>query len=172
MSEAMSDASSASLLDRMIGRLTTQRDLLARAARLIEGIEGPVLEVGLGKGRTYDHLRHILPGRTILAFDRDLHAPASTAPAPDHLFLGEFAETLPAAAARIGRSAALAHADFGSPDRAYDRRQALLLGPLLRPLVRPGGIVLADRELAVEGWTRLPVEPEPAWPYFLWRVAG
>jgi len=170
MNEAMSEPPSTSLLVRMIGRLTTQRDLLARAARLIEGVEGPVLEVGLGKGRTYDHLRRLLPERVILAFDRDLHAPASAAPAAGQLFLGEFAETLPAAAARIGRGAALVHADFGSPDRAHDRRQALLLGPLLRPLLRPGGIVLADRELDVEGWTLLPIEPAPAWPYFLWRV--
>ena len=167
-SKPMSDAPS--LLERMIGRLTTQRDLLAEAARLIRGVEGPVLEVGLGKGRTYDHLRRLLPERTILAFDRDLHAPAAVAPPPERLFLGDFADTLPAAAARIGRTAALAHADFGSPDRDHDARQALRLGPLLQPLMRPGGVVLADRELAVEGWVRVAIAPEPAWPYFLWRA--
>ncbi len=166
----MGGAPDASLLERMIARLTTQRDLLAEAARRIQGIEGPVLEVGLGKGRTYDYLRRLLPGHSILAFDRDLHAPASAAPAAEHLILGDFSETLAATAARIGRTAALAHADFGSPDRTHDARQGLILGPLLQRLVRPGGIVLADRELGVDGWVRLPIEPPPAWAYFLWRV--
>lgn len=166
----MSESPHASLLERMIARLATQRDLLAEAARLIQGVEGPVLEVGLGKGRTYDHLRRLLPARAILAFDRDLHAPATAAPDAAHLLLGEFAETLVAAALRIGRTAALAHADFGSPDRGHDSRQAQVLGPLLQRLVRPGGVVLADRELRVDGWTRLPIDPAPSWPYFLWRV--
>lgn len=168
----MSETPGASLLERMIARLTTQRDLLAAAARLIQGVDGAVLEVGLGKGRTYDHLRRLLPGRAILAFDRDLHAPATAAPDADRLLLGEFTQTLTAAAARIGRTAALAHADFGSPDRAHDSRQAQALGPLLQRLVVRGGVVLADRELTVEGWVRLPIEPAPAWPYFLWRVEG
>jgi hypothetical protein len=168
----MSETHGASLLERMIARLVTQRDLLATAAELIQAIEGPVLEVGLGKGRTYDHLRRLLPGRMILAFDRDLHAPAAAAPDADHLLLGEFAQTLAAAAVRIGRTAALVHADFGSPDRAHDSRQAQVLGPLLQRLVVRRGVVLADRELAVEGWVRLPIEPAPAWPYFLWRVEG
>ena len=35
-------------------------------------MEGPVLELGLGNGRTFDHLRERLPGRRIVAFDRAL----------------------------------------------------------------------------------------------------
>lgn len=167
----MSDRDGESLLQRMIARLSTQQLLLDEAVHLIGNVEGPVLEVGLGKGRTYDHLRHRLPDRVIMAFDRELHAPAAATPAVADLFLGEFVETLPAAALRIGRTAALAHADFGSPDRASDARQGLMLGPLLQRLVRSGGIVLADRELIVDGWTPLPTSPALSWPYFLWRVA-
>ena len=166
----MNRAPEPSLLERMIARLTTQRDFLGEAARLIENVDGPILEVGLGKGRTYDHLRRLMPARTILAFDRVLHAPARATPPTANLILGDFADTLPATAARLGRVAAFAHADFGSPDRDHDARQALWLGPLLQKLVRQGGIVVTDRELVVEGWSQVAITPKPPWPYFLWRV--
>ena len=51
-----------SRLDSFIRRLEAQRACLDLAARLIEGLEGEILELGLGNGRTYDHLRQLLPG--------------------------------------------------------------------------------------------------------------
>ncbi|WP_292240356.1 class I SAM-dependent methyltransferase [Mesorhizobium sp.] len=104
-----------SRLDRMIARLTTQRRALERAAEETRDLPGPVLEIGLGKGRTYSHLRKLFPDRRIIAFDRDLHAPADAAPAGADLVLGDFRETLSALSGCA--PAALAHADFGSEDR-------------------------------------------------------
>ncbi len=52
-----------SRLDSMLRRLAAQRDGLNWAASLIEGKEGDALDMGLGNGRTYDHLREILNGR-------------------------------------------------------------------------------------------------------------
>jgi S-adenosyl-L-methionine methyltransferase len=49
-------------LDSAIRRLTAQRDLLDWASEEIAP-GGLVLELGLGNGRTYDHLRDRLPGR-------------------------------------------------------------------------------------------------------------
>ena len=43
-------------------------------------LPGHVLEVGLGKGRTYDRLRTLFPQRAIYAFDRELHCPARLRP--------------------------------------------------------------------------------------------
>ena len=51
-----------SRLDSFIRRLEAQRACLALAAGRIGGLPGPVLELGLGNGRTYDHLRELLPG--------------------------------------------------------------------------------------------------------------
>ena len=158
----------ASQLDRMIARLTAQRDHLTAAAAAIRDVPGPVLEIGLGKGRTYDHLRHLFPDRDIYAFDRSVHAPARLVPDADHLFVGDFRETLEAAAGQLP-AAALAHADFGSEDRAHDAAQADWLGPLIDRLMAPGGVVVSDRELAVERWERMD-GPTGDWPYFLWRV--
>ena len=159
-----------SRLDSFINRLTAQRDCLAAAARLVADLPGPVLEIGLGNGRTYDHLRALLPGREIFAFDRRLNAHPKSVPDAGHVILGEFAATLPAARARIGGKAALAHADFGSGDAAATAELAAWLGPALAPLLREGGIVAADQPLNVAGWTALPLPSGvPVGRYFLYR---
>ncbi|RWD65527.1 MAG: hypothetical protein EOS36_07450 [Mesorhizobium sp.] len=156
-----------SRLDRMIARLTTQRRALERAAQEIRGLPGPVLEIGLGKGRTYSHLRKLFPERRIIAFDRDLHAPADAAPAGTDLVLGDFRETLSALSGRA--SAVLAHADFGSEDPIRDAAQAGWLAALIDALMAPGGLVVSDRVMQSSRWTALPFDT-PDWPYFLWRV--
>ncbi|CDX19884.1 conserved hypothetical protein [Mesorhizobium sp. ORS 3324] len=156
-----------SRLDRMIARLTTQRRALERAAEETRDLPGPVLEIGLGKGRTYSHLRKLFPERRIIAFDRDLHAPADATPTGVDLVLGDFRETLPTLSGRV--SAALAHADFGSEDRARDAAQVGWLAALIDGLMAPGGLVVSDRAMQSPRWTALPFDT-PDWPYFLWRV--
>ncbi len=59
-----------SRLDSFIRRLKAQRACLGLAAELIRDVPGPLLELGLGNGRTYDHLREIMPGREIYVFER------------------------------------------------------------------------------------------------------
>ena len=159
-----------SQLDRMIARLTAQRDHLEAAAIAIHDVPGPVLEIGLGKGRTYDHLRLLFADRDIYAFDGSVHAPPSRVPDADHLFVGDFRETLAAAMERLPGPAALAHADFGSEDRDRDAAQAVWLGPLIDGLMAPGGVVISDRALDVGGWTAI-VGPQGDWPYFMWRAS-
>jgi len=155
----------------MIARLLTQRACLDEAARLIRDLPGPILEIGLGKARTYDRLRALFPDREIFALDRDVHCPPELAPDAAHLLLGDFRETLQFLQAGIGRGAALAHADIGSHDRARDARLAADITPLIARLVRPGGVVATDREMPGPGWQALPL-PEGAgvWPYYLYRV--
>lgn len=162
-------AAEQSLLERMIGRLTMQRACLDLAASMIAGLPGPVLEIGLGKGRTYDHLRRLLPDRVIYAFDRDLHAPLGARPDVGHIVLGDFFHTLPRMRETLAGSGALAHADFGTDDAEADAAQARWLGPLIDRLLAPGAVVLSDRPLEVAHWLPLPVPPGD-WPYHLWRV--
>ncbi|MGO7302144.1 class I SAM-dependent methyltransferase, partial [Rhizobium ruizarguesonis] len=47
---------------------------------LVGEIEGPVLEFGLGNGRTYDHLRENFPGRRIVAFDWEVRSYSASTP--------------------------------------------------------------------------------------------
>ncbi|MEE2981046.1 MAG: class I SAM-dependent methyltransferase, partial [Pseudomonadota bacterium] len=101
-----------SRLDSVIRRLETQRDCLDAAIGLIRSVGGPVLEIGLGNGRTYDHLRERCNGREIFVLDRRIAAHPDCVPDAAHMLLGDFAETMPGAGARIGALAALANADI------------------------------------------------------------
>ena len=63
-----------SRLDSFIARMQAQRDCLNSLKPLIDALPGPILEVGLGNGRTYDHLRQLFPGRDIYVFERKVAA--------------------------------------------------------------------------------------------------
>ncbi len=75
-----------SRLDSFIRRALAQRDCLGDAARLIDGLPGPVIELGLGNGRTYGHLRTLLPAREIFVFDRQVMAHPDCVPDARHFF--------------------------------------------------------------------------------------
>jgi hypothetical protein len=159
-------------LERMIERLVTQRACLDYAAQFIADIPGVILEVGLGKGRTFDHLRRLFPERELYAFDRDVHAPADVVPDGRYLVLGDFRQTLAAASTRLGHSAALIHADIGSEDSARDRALAAAIAPLVVRLLRPGALVVTDRELAAAALVVQSLPPAVGrFPYFIYRAA-
>jgi hypothetical protein len=140
-----------SRLDSFIRRLQAQRDCLTAAAAQIRGIDGFVLELGLGNGRTFDHLREICPDREIYVFDRQVNAHPDCIPAADHLFLGEITATLPQALARLGADAALVHTDVGTGVQESNDRLAATLAPLIRSVLRVGGIVISDQALSTPG---------------------
>ena len=73
-----------SRLDSVIRRLQAQRSCIDHAIGLIADNPGPVFEVGLGNGRTYDHLRDLFPGRDIYVFERQVAAHPDCIP-PDDL---------------------------------------------------------------------------------------
>lgn len=136
-----------SRLDFMIARLTAQRTLLDQAARLLAGREGCVFELGLGSGRTYDHLRGLFPDREIFAFDRSISAHPKCIPDGDHLILGEIGDTLRFCAPRIPGKPAFIHIDLGSGDPTQDLITRSWLSPLVEEWTVPGSVVLADRPL-------------------------
>jgi hypothetical protein len=160
-----------SRLESFIRRLSAQKDCIDRAAELIGDRRGPIVELGLGNGRTYDHLRQRFPGRDIFVFDRAMKAHPDCVPPPERLILGEFSETLALAPARMGHGAVFAHCDTGSGDRAATAAQAAWLGAALRPLLAPGAIVASDQSLdgALYEALELPATVKPG-RYFLLRA--
>jgi hypothetical protein len=168
----LSAARTMSRLDQFIRRITAQRDCLNFAAPALAALPGPVLELGLGNGRTYDHLRALLPEREIFVFDWEVATHPDCLPDDAHMIVGDFRATLPGCLTRIGAPAALVHADFGSPDRARDAELAAWLAPALMPLVRPGGLVLTDRPLPVpSSWVALALPQGLAvGDYFMYRA--
>lgn len=131
----------------MISRLTAQRALLDQAAREIAATPGCVFELGLGSGRTFDHLRDIFPDREIFAFDRAISAHPKSIPDGDHMILGEIRETLQFCGPRIPGKPAFIHIDLGSGDPTQDLITRSWLSPLVAGWVVPGTVVLADRPL-------------------------
>ena len=159
-----------SRLDSVIRRLQAQRACLEMAAGLIDGVAGPVLEFGLGNGRTYDHLREVLPAREIYVFDRQIAAHPDCIPDDKHMFLGELRDTLPGTFERIGQQAALMHFDIGSGDKAANEKLAQWIVPQVNELMAPGGIAVADQELTDTVWTRIDLpDGVPAERYFMYR---
>jgi hypothetical protein len=135
-----------SRLDGAIARLCAQRALLDWAC---EGLApGPVLELGLGNGRTYDHLRARLGrSRAIHVFERHVAAHPACVPPPEFLHLGDMRATLPAWARSHGRACVLAHADTGSGDAAETAAFAAFLARELPACLAPGALVLSDQVL-------------------------
>ncbi len=159
-----------SRLDSAIRRLEAQRDCLTLAASLIGEMPGNVLELGLGNGRTYDHLRTQMPEREIFVFERHIAAHPDCIPDDDHAFVGDFSDTVPRAFSRLGAASVLAHCDTGSGDSGATRAQADWLGPQVDPLLVPGAIVVSDQALTVPGWAALKI-PENVAPgrYHMYR---
>lgn len=162
-----------SRLDSVIRRLSAQRACLNVAASLVSGVAGPVLEFGLGNGRTYDHLREVLPDRAIFVFDRQIAAHPDCVPDAAYMILGDLPGSLHGVMARLGAPAALAHYDLGSGLAGPDRRLADAVAPALDALMAPGGVVVSDRPMTVARWRPLdPPAEVQAGRYFLYRVEG
>lgn len=159
-----------SRLDSFIRRLEAQRACLNMAVNLVQGLEGDVLELGLGNGRTYDHLRELLPDRTIYVCERSVAAHPDCVPSPELLLLGDMRETLPTARAWLADRVVLAHLDIGTGDVVSSKALADELAPLIVPLLRPNGVLVSEPALALAGLSPLPLpdEIEPG-RYHLYR---
>jgi hypothetical protein len=149
-----------SRLDSFIRRLEAQRLCLGTAVAATAGIPGVVLELGLGNGRTFDHLREICPGREIYVFDRQVAAHPDCIPAPERLFLGDFGDTLTRALAQLGRgAAAFVHVDLGSGDAAASAALAAAIAPQVAALMAPGAMLVSDQEMPNAGLAAMPLPP-------------
>jgi len=133
-----------SRLDSFIRRLEAQRACLDRAAELIAGVDGFVLELGLGNGRTYDHLRSLFPDRAIYVCERQVAAHPLCVPPREMLILGDMRETLTAARGWLGGRIALAHFDAGTGDTVANQALAAELTPNIVPLLCGGAILATD----------------------------
>jgi len=161
-----------SRLDAMICRLRAQRASFEFAARAIADTPGIILEFGLGKGRSYDHLREHFPGRDIFVFDRAIDAYPDCIPPPDRIFLGEFRDTATQVQARFRGTAALVHADIGNGDRQRSRELAAQLCALWAEMMREGAVLLSDQPLARGNLPPLDLPAPARGLYFAYRRTG
>ena len=155
-----------SRLESMRRRLTAQIDGLNWAAEQIAGMNGDVLELGLGNGRTYDHLRQEMPDRKIWVVDRLLQPHPSCIPPEEFFVRGDALDELPELAER-GLKVALAHYDFGHGVKELDVAEGKALSPLIAPLMLPGGLIVSQQPMV--GFTQISgpdtIDPERYWFY-------
>ena len=135
-----------SRLDSMLRRLAAQRDGLNWAAEQTADLAGDAVDLGLGNGRTYDHLREILPDRRIWVIDRVLQCHPSCVP-PEADFLQGEAEPMLRKLAETGARMALAHYDFGFGIKEKDVAEAARLSPLIAAVMVPGGMIVSGQPL-------------------------
>ncbi|MCM2475450.1 hypothetical protein HGO38_18370 [Rhizobium sp. CG5] len=156
-----------SRLDAFIMRMTAQRDILNSIAGNVVLPDGPILEIGLGNGRTYSHLREQFPKRRIIAFDRVVGAHKSSVPDMENMVLGEIAET---GQTFVGCGAALVHADIGT---GYDDRDAVTLTwlpQMVSGMLAVGGYAVSGLRLEAPELERLSIPIHlPPERYFLYR---
>lgn len=159
-----------SRLDTHIRRLEAQRACLDALSCAIRDLRGPVVELGLGNGRTYDHLRQRLPGREIFVFERQPMAHPDCIPDAEHLIVGDLYVTLADGRAWLPAPAALVHSDIGTGEAAETAALARWLAEAIPPMVAAGGYVASDQPLDNGGLVPWPL-PEGVAPgrYHLYR---
>ncbi|RUL95941.1 class I SAM-dependent methyltransferase [Rhizobium chutanense] len=156
-----------SRLDSFIRRLTAQRDILNAIIGLVGEIEGPVLEFGLGNGRTYDHLRECFPGRRIVAFDWEVRSYSASTPEAQDMVTGNIRES---GQAFLGIGAALAHADIGTGHDEIDAVTLTWLPQLMAGVLAPNAIAVSGLPLEHADLVALPLpEGIKEGRYFLYR---
>ncbi|WP_370467491.1 class I SAM-dependent methyltransferase [Geminicoccus harenae] len=140
---------------------------------LVAGRPGSVLELGLGNGRSYDHLRARLPERRIVVVERDPKPHPACMPRPEDLVIGTFETVLPRAATLLPHDLVLVHADIGTGDPVRNACLAREVARQLAGFLPQGCIIAGDQHLPAERLRTLPV-PEGVEPgrYHLYRVTS
>lgn len=158
-----------SRLDSVIRRLKAQRSCLNFVTEMIKDKEGVILELGLGNGRTFDHIRELLPAHEIYVFEREVNAHLDCIPDDEHLFLGDIKDTVAEAMVKLGRRAIMLHTDIGTGDLDRNAELAAWMSVTLEPFLLPGAVVISDSELSIAGSTRIdPPADVPQDRYFLY----
>lgn len=162
-------------LERFMARTSAQRACIDDAASRVGALAGDVWEVGLGNGRTYDHLRDRFPGRDIVVFDREVAAHPECVPPDELMRLGDFRETIPAEVARCEGKVAVIHADVGTASIDKSRAMGRWLAPHFARALAPGGFLIGDQPMDDAALTPVPLaeiegaDSLPADAYFCYR---
>ncbi len=154
-----------SRLNSMMRRLSAQAEGLEWGHDLVADIKGDYLDMGLGNGRTYDHIREIAPDRRIWVIDRLLQCHPSCVP-PEADFLQGEAEEMLGKLADSGAQIAMAHYDFGFGDKAKDVAEAARLSPMIAKVMVPGGALVSGQPLVGFQQERGPESVAPDRYYF------
>lgn len=157
-----------SRLESFIRRMQAQKECLNHVMNDVIDKPGIILEIGLGNGRTYDHLRQTLKTHSIYAFDQRIAAHPDCIPHEEFMILGDVYKTFPAFVREHKNKACLIHMDIGTGDKQDNRKIAEFISPLLGDVLQIEGLVLSDQELFGLKPLKLP-ENVPQDRYFIYQ---
>jgi hypothetical protein len=155
-----------SRLDGFISRMHSQRAVLNHIKETsMVAPDGVILEIGLGNGRTYDHIRELFPNNRIIAFDRAVGSHPDSTPPEDDLILGDIKETI---AQFSGRGIAFAHADIGTAYPEKDAKTLTWLPQSVAAALAIGGVAASGLPLDHPDLEPLPLPAgaDPGRTYF------
>lgn len=155
-----------SRLESFIRRMIAQRDALNQVHREVLRMSGPVVEMGLGGGRTYDHMAKQYGAKRIVVFDRDPWPNEMEAASPKHFIQGEIKTTHKAFA---DLNAALVHIDIGSRSKLTDIETLEWLASAATTVSASNGFILSGLPLEHSQLVEQPLKDVPAGRYFLYR---
>ena len=140
-----------SRLDSFIRRLTAQRACLEHCVQQTALLTGPIVELGLGNGRTFDHLRELAPEREIFVLERNPQPHPDCMPDEGRLIVGELKDTLRGLRQFLHVPAVLLHCDIGCGRPEVDRETASLISRHISDVLSPGAWVASDQRLDAPG---------------------
>jgi len=149
-----------SRLDIFIDRMVSQRACIDFATQATAGMSGPVFELGLGNGRTFDHLRDVVTGRDIYVFERQVASNPASTPSADYTIIGEVVETLPQALRHFGATASFIHADLGGHNLRKNDDFARKISPYIEPLLADGGLMASSDRMYFDDLEQVDLPPD------------
>ena len=156
---------------RMFDLLVAKIEVLNFSCEELADVPGDILELGLGRGNSYDRLRTIFPNRKIHVFDTKINCAPDVVPPETDTQVGDVLETVPAFTRRNGRNAALGHYDIGGYNQQENDRLASRVAQLLKEAMIPGGLVISSSNMGeVDGWTIIPDRCTSYHKHFIYRV--
>ncbi len=160
-----------SRLDSAIRRLKSQKLCLEFAFSKLEEIPGVIFEIGLGNGRTYDHLRELFYERKIYVFEKNVKAHPDCIPPDDFLLIGDFKKTLIGIKERIIEPIILIHFDIGSGNIVESSERASSLSFLLKDLIDKKGLIIGDQPLDKKYFFEMPTPKSIEYRrYFIYKL--
>lgn len=127
--------------------MQAQRACIELAASLVSELDGPVLELGLGQGRTFDHLQETFPNRKVYLID-DMMKPADGIRLDPSLAIkGDVLDLLAHFARDHGPAFTVVHSDLGGSrwdDLTPDIPVIKCLSKWLPQITLPGAAIISN----------------------------
>ncbi len=160
-----------SRLESAIRRLQSQKFCIEYASELIADLPGVILEIGLGNGRTYDHIKKVFPERKIFVFEKSVQAHPDCIPPDKYLYEGSFENTLYEFKKNVSDPIILAHFDIGSGDKSESLKRAKSLSVILSNIIDINGILVGDQSLSSKFFSELqPPNGVVIGRYFMYKL--